>query len=250
MAQTRSRVGVNTRTPLSALTVKSETYTGTDRNLLLQDANDQPLVTVRNNGNVGVGTDAPSTKLELQSSTAGAIKIVDGTQGAGKFLVSDAAGVGYWKDLYVFNGTPIAGTFNWGAWSEIGNTAWNRIASLVVKPGANIIYMKLHFITNGRPGVGAVRTYVGLNQVGSNNSYTGETPLVGSTMFSMYQPLDFELNGNFVYNNKTGSNQTIYLNLQSDTTTLIRADWTYGGGINRVQGTVWIENGFYAVPMD
>ncbi len=49
------------------------------------------------NNRVGIGTAAPSTPLEVNSGSAGAIKVVDGTQGAGKVLTSDANGVGTWQ---------------------------------------------------------------------------------------------------------------------------------------------------------
>jgi len=49
-------------------------------------------------GKVGIGTKTPSTKLEVNNGTInGAIKIVDGTQGEGKVLTSDANGVGTWR---------------------------------------------------------------------------------------------------------------------------------------------------------
>jgi hypothetical protein len=44
-------------------------------------------------GNVGLGTVSPTEKLEVN----GSIKITDGTQGAGKVLVSDATGKGTWE---------------------------------------------------------------------------------------------------------------------------------------------------------
>lgn len=48
---------------------------------------------------VGIGTYKPGAKLEVNTgSTAGAVKIVDGTQGAGKVLTSDANGLATWKD--------------------------------------------------------------------------------------------------------------------------------------------------------
>jgi hypothetical protein len=54
---------------------------------------------IAGNGNVGIGTSSPGAKLEINNgTTAGAIKIVDGTQGAGKVLVSDANGVGTWSN--------------------------------------------------------------------------------------------------------------------------------------------------------
>ena len=45
-------------------------------------------------GNVGINTTTPTEKLEIQ----GSVKIVDGTQGAGKVLTSDAAGKAIWKN--------------------------------------------------------------------------------------------------------------------------------------------------------
>ncbi len=56
------------------------------------------MVIMGASGNVGIGTNLPSAKLEVNSgTTAGAIKLVDGTQGAGKLLTSDANGVGTWQ---------------------------------------------------------------------------------------------------------------------------------------------------------
>ena len=49
------------------------------------------------NVNVGIGTGAPTAKLHLNSSSNGAIRIVDGTQAAGYVLTSDANGVGTWQ---------------------------------------------------------------------------------------------------------------------------------------------------------
>jgi uncharacterized protein (TIGR02145 family) len=47
------------------------------------------------NGNVGIGTSNPTAKLDI----IGAIKITDGTQGAGKVLTSDASGKASWKTV-------------------------------------------------------------------------------------------------------------------------------------------------------
>ncbi|MDY3364222.1 hypothetical protein PG623_09450 [Riemerella anatipestifer] len=45
------------------------------------------------NGNFGIGTDTPETKLDIE----GTVKIVDGTQGAGKVLTSDSNGNASWE---------------------------------------------------------------------------------------------------------------------------------------------------------
>ena len=51
-----------------------------------------------NGPKVGIGTYKPGAKLEVNNgTTAGAVKIVDGTQGAGKVLTSDANGLATWK---------------------------------------------------------------------------------------------------------------------------------------------------------
>ena len=48
-------------------------------------------------GDIGIGTVNPTKKLEVVSSTPGAIRIVDGTQGGGKVLTTDAGGTVTWQ---------------------------------------------------------------------------------------------------------------------------------------------------------
>jgi Chaperone of endosialidase/Head domain of trimeric autotransporter adhesin len=58
-------------------------------------------------GNIGIGTTSPGSKLHI----VGTLRIEDGFQGAGKVLVSDAAGEGTWQNLpagyWSINGTHI-----------------------------------------------------------------------------------------------------------------------------------------------
>lgn len=67
---------------------------------LVSDTNN--LLTLSGTGTnaIGVGTDTPSTNLHLVKGSSGAIKIVDGTQGDGKVLTSNANGVGTWVKPY------------------------------------------------------------------------------------------------------------------------------------------------------
>ena len=200
---------------------------------------------------VGIGTYQPVTKLDINSngSYGKAIRIVDGTQGQGKVLTSDYNGVGTWQEINVslFKKAPIAGTFSWAAATELGNTSFNKIASLTVPPGASMIYVKIHLRGASVNNTGYARAYVGTKDIGTNNSNTGETPIGGSTLFIPYTGKDFEMQTSFIYNNTTSGNQTIYLNLQSDAATIKRSAFEYPNGGN-AWGTKWVENYFYAVP--
>lgn len=100
-----SQVGINTPNPQGSFHVdgaKDNVSTGVPT--VAQQSND---FVVLSNGNVGVGTVNPSNKLDIRSTTNGALKIVDGTQGNARVLTSDANGVATWKDLPVSANTNI-----------------------------------------------------------------------------------------------------------------------------------------------
>jgi len=59
----------------------------------LQSVDGTTRMFVQENGNVGIGTTLPSTKLHVE----GSIKVVDGNQAAGKILTSDANGLASWQ---------------------------------------------------------------------------------------------------------------------------------------------------------
>ncbi|OBP53860.1 hypothetical protein AWM63_09760 [Riemerella anatipestifer] len=59
-------------------------------------------------GNIGIGTDAPTTKLDV----AGGVRIADGTQGENKVLVSDATGKASWKIINQVQNISVTSTID------------------------------------------------------------------------------------------------------------------------------------------
>ncbi|MCS3530522.1 hypothetical protein [Chryseobacterium sp. JUb7] len=74
-------------------------------------AADTPGAVLTDTGNMGIGITDPLNRLHVVSSTAGAVRLVDGTQSAGRILTSDANGVGTWQaapasvNIYNTNGS-------------------------------------------------------------------------------------------------------------------------------------------------
>ncbi|NQU66646.1 MAG: hypothetical protein HQ510_01765, partial [Candidatus Marinimicrobia bacterium] len=72
-------------------------------------------LTIKNDGNVGIGTDTPSTKLEV----AGQVKITGGSPGSGKVLTSDGTGLASWQ-------TPTGGGGADSDWTVSGNNMYSQ----------------------------------------------------------------------------------------------------------------------------
>jgi hypothetical protein len=77
-------------------------------NLVLSARNSSvDVFVIRNDGNVGIGTSTPTQKLEV----AGSVKITDGTEGAGKALISDATGNASWQPLTLVTTAAFSGHY-------------------------------------------------------------------------------------------------------------------------------------------
>ncbi|WP_415327215.1 hypothetical protein [Chryseobacterium sp. MMS23-Vi53] len=89
------QIGVNTSNPQAVFHVdgaKDNSATGIPTTA--QQLND---VSINANGNIGIGTIAPTAKLEINSTSGNALKISDNTQGLGKVLTSDSNGNARWS---------------------------------------------------------------------------------------------------------------------------------------------------------
>lgn len=92
-----AQVGINTLNPRTLVHIDGAgTNPPTGNPSAAQMADD---IVITNFGNVGVGTYAPTNKLDIRSATVKSLKITDTTQGVNKVLVSDANGVGTWTNI-------------------------------------------------------------------------------------------------------------------------------------------------------
>jgi hypothetical protein len=89
-------VGINTEDPQGLLHIDAKSNTVVNSSDTLNVGDD---VVVTPQGRIGVGTTNPQTRLDIRSATSGAIRIQDGTEGAGKTLVSDANGSAQWEQI-------------------------------------------------------------------------------------------------------------------------------------------------------
>lgn len=139
-----AQVGIQTQNPQATFHIDgARDNPATGAPTAIQQANDVAITTA---GNVGVGTTTPSTKLDIVSTTAGALKITDGTQGNGKILVSDANGVATWQN----SSPPVIIASNAGNAVTIGgNLVWVGSAATVTIPGYYLISPRL--ITDASP---------------------------------------------------------------------------------------------------
>jgi hypothetical protein len=119
-----------------------------------------------NGSNVGIGTISPASKLDI----AGKIKITDGTEGLGKVLTSDAAGLASWA-------TPSGGLAN-GALA--GNTPYWNGTSWVTN-SSNI------FNNGGNVGIGTTTPANKLDVVGAIKVSAGFKADNGSASVASYR---------------------------------------------------------------
>lgn len=219
---TFGQVGIGTTNPQGILHIDAATNT-----VLGTTSTHTDDFIITSTGNVGIGTLAPSTKLEINSSTAGSIKIVDGTQGEGKVLVSDATGIGTWQELPVFKYV-TSGNFNISSGDINSDTSTTSVkysqASIVLSKGKWMINTGLTIMLR------TVNATTNLNPYWLSLYLSSSPTTVSNTNFTYVGNVAKNFGGNMIKNQTannpnfiTGStiidvqanNTTIYLLIQN-----------------------------------
>lgn len=141
-----AQVGINTHSPQGVLHIDARG----DTNGNLNTSDD---VVVNKYGNTGVGTINPQRKLEIISSTPGAIRIVDTSEGITKVLTSSPSGEATWVNLIGSWNASLTG----GSLPYTTTTASRKInftGGSISKPGVGNIN-----ITNGSITIPYTGTY-------------------------------------------------------------------------------------------
>lgn len=271
-----AQVGVNTKNPQQKFHIDGKNNAATTNPTTGSPSSAQQTddFVVTQAGNIGTGLIAPSTRLDINNGTNnGAIKIVDGTQGLGKVLVSDSNGIGQWV-LPNSLKSVIVGTFGKTATgaglvvsSDTSSWKYSNVSIKLTK-GIWMVNMGLtlksfleytkgqwvHFrLSSTNSGI----AYTGWQNLGTANNNTSYAGVVfGSAVYNGNTFQHFEANSN---NYLSGSNiievldteVTLYLMIES-----FNNDTTYPAGFTAPNaGVVWQfdtsnwENYFYANPL-
>jgi trimeric autotransporter adhesin len=128
---------------------------------------------IDHSGNVGIGVSSPAAKLDI----AGSVKIVDGTQGNGKVLTSNASGVASWQTL---------GASSVSAWGLTGNAGTSASTNYMGTSDNNDVVFKsnnteaFRIKTSQRVGIGTTSPNQKLDVNGHINISTDSTYRIGN----------------------------------------------------------------------
>lgn len=172
------------------------------------------IIVPPDSGNVGIGTSTPSSKLHIENTAAGAVRIVDGTQASGRVLTSNAAGVATWQNpaalsvLGIISNVGANIAYNQNVFIQTGTTLTlppGRYAvqvtmllargSLLPSPNDSSFWVRSTFSDSSAPGPIPSADIVGSNLISGN--------FPGTNLYAM-------LAGTVIINNSTTANKTYY----------------------------------------
>ncbi|MGG5211006.1 hypothetical protein ACQWU4_18960 [Chryseobacterium sp. MIQD13] len=263
------QTGINTSTPSASLDIVSKGNTSATKALEINNSSAKEMVTVLNNGNVGIGETAPTATLQITNTTSTALRIVNGTQGAGKVLTSDSSGNTSWVNpaLIAISGNLPSSTVSFSSYGPgnppnislyTGGTivlpagkwlvTFGSVASLGQNDRINTSDAQLWctgYLTDSSTISTATTDYI--------SAYTGQRGSGGSIGRGMNRTM---VAGSIAINNTSGANKTYYLWANQEleaypggpTFINVNASGTAGYWINLFGVGNW-ERYFYAIPI-
>ncbi|TZF93772.1 hypothetical protein FW781_18985 [Chryseobacterium panacisoli] len=265
-----SQVGINTNNPSATLDLVSKGNTSSTKAMEINNAAAKEMVTILNNGNVGIGQSLPTASLHVKNLVSPAFRLEDGTQGAGKVLTSDTNGNSSWvypalkaisgnlpTSLVSFSsygtGNPPNISMYTGGYINLPPGKWlisfGSIASMGQNDRINTTDAQLWctaFLSDSNAGAGTITAdYI--------SAYTGQRGSGGSIGRGMNRTMVI---GSIAVNNVNGGNKTYYLWANQELETApagpsqinINGTSTAGYWINLFGNGNW-ERYFYAIPI-
>ncbi|MBK7854799.1 MAG: hypothetical protein IPJ79_07700 [Bacteroidetes bacterium] len=154
-----------------------------------------------NSGNVGIGTSAPTSKLEV----AGQVKITGGAPGAGKVLTSDAAGLASWVTPggTIASGTAAGNTPYWDGTSWITNSSnifnnGGNVGIGTTSPGTKLDVSRADAAGDGDAISFGSQSY----KMGKLGEITSDNGVYLANVYGANAYIDFRVAGNAVSNTK------------------------------------------------
>jgi hypothetical protein len=183
-------------------------------------------MTISGAGNVGIGAPVPSNLLHVNSTTSGAVRIVDGTQATGRVLTSNATGVGTWQEIGINNvvgyisNVGVTINYNTGLYLQTGsyvslppgryavnvNMLMAR-ASLVISPNDSSFWVRSTFSDSGLPNPSPSGDIIGSDLISGNHPGTSYYSMLTGTVI-INNPGPFNKNYYYVAGNCVSANTT------------------------------------------
>jgi hypothetical protein len=172
-------------------------------------------MTISGAGNVGIGAPTPSNLLHVNSATAGAVRIVDGTQANGRVLTSNATGVATWQQAAISNVVGVLDPI--GVSIPYNETSYRQTGSyIVLPPGRYAVNVSMLLARNTTTLASPNNSFFWVRTSFSDSSNVFPSPspdIIGSNLASGNFPgssIYAMLTGTIIINNATAANKTYY----------------------------------------
>ena len=167
-----ARVGIGTSSPLSKLSIQSSGATSATTGLNVANSNGTSALLVRDDGNVGIGSTTPNTKLVVVGTTTARDIIPDAN-----LTYNLGTSAQRWNQSWV--GTQNIGTSTWSLSADnSGSLAFNNQANAA---GTQTVT----FAQNGNVGIGVTQPLFDLDVAGNSRFYGVSTTPSSLNVFAL-----------------------------------------------------------------